>query len=239
MTFTRPSVTVSKHSLTGYVGCTLSDSCVWRVNIVVDINVLYVLGYGRQKGSEQLLSHLQGHWYWCHLIGTYIIFYSSSVLSPSFEILSLIYQNLKRSRVPELAQFWLIMHTLVGLLTSHHNQSYQVWRLSFVTQTWLEPQNLKNGSCGHATLITLMLGVICHPKANTWYSLYLCTEFDESTASALPEIWLGPTNFRMGHPVPDHVPFRGGLTSATMINLPTKFPVSISTVTKTWKAKQM
>jgi len=47
----------------------------------------------------------------------------------------------------------------------------------------------------HVTITTPLLSEIRHPFGSTWYSLYLCTKFDNPIAWAIYQIWLRPPKF--------------------------------------------
>jgi len=64
---------------------------------------------------------------------------------------------------------------------------------------------------GHVTLITPLLGVVCHPKAR-FDTVYLWAKFDDSSFLRYRDI-TGDPKIESESRDPDHTPFKGDLSS--------------------------
>jgi len=138
---------------------------------------------------------IQGHWQWCHPIG-YIQFPVSLplqvclYLAPFPIILSLISQNLKRSRDFEHIPFGSnisCMHSYSSVSISTRNLKCLV---SLITKIWLGQNKKRSRDPYHAPFrggLSL--------QARIWYSLSAC-KFDDSSISRSRYIIGGGQNLK-------------------------------------------
>jgi len=113
------------------------------------------------------------------------------------EILSLIFQNSKRSRDSQCILLGIIYYACTS--TPVHQSAHNVKCLALpIPKIWLG-QNYKSGSCGpdHASQ-----GVVCHSKASTWY-IPLHTKFGDSCFSRSGDM-IANVDIENGSRDPDH-----------------------------------
>ena len=119
--------------------------------------------------------------------------------------------------------------------------SFWEWRTKFEMHSFIYSKDMigsqklkQNGSCDS---YNAHYGVVCHPKANTWFTgnRLLCVQNLTTVASAVIESWLRPQKF-MGHvtwPRPFQKWFVIHELRLATFNLPTKLDISVSTLPNT------